>query len=226
MDSHTCTQCGVAITDRRNPRKQACSIACAALLRRGTPRTFLVPIACETCNATFRPSTRTRRYCSQRCARVAPCSNSTRENRACLTCGTVFTARRSAKQQHCSYRCGAALRRLKARICPVCGGSFVPSEGRTLTCSRSCGRKLTGITRGMASMSASNAKVLLRQATFACEICGWDTEPGVLELHHRDRNRKNNARKNLALVCPNCHAIDHFHAKDGQFANNLGLRRA
>jgi hypothetical protein len=26
-------------------------------------------------------------------------------------------------------------------------------------------------------------------------------------------------------LCPNCHSLDHFYAKDGQFKNNLGVVR-
>ena len=59
-----------------------------------------------------------------------------------------------------------------------------------------------------------------------CQKCGWKEEPKVLELHHADRNRKNSREENTILLCPNCHAIEHYQAKDGQFKNNKGVKYA
>lgn len=42
-----------------------------------------------------------------------------------------------------------------------------------------------------------------------CEYCGRSEWMGMkipLELHHVDCNRFNNKLKNLAIMCPNCHA--------------------
>jgi hypothetical protein len=49
-----------------------------------------------------------------------------------------------------------------------------------------------------------------------CERCGF-SDKRVLNLHHKDRNRANNVRENLELLCWNCHALDHFEAKDGYY---------
>ena len=45
---------------------------------------------------------------------------------------------------------------------------------------------------------------------YRCEICGnteWLGQPIPLELHHKDRNHYNNDLENVAIVCPNCHAL-------------------
>lgn len=51
-----------------------------------------------------------------------------------------------------------------------------------------------------------------------CENCGtkdWLGELIPLELHHEDGNRKNNQLNNLALLCPNCHAMtDNYRGKN------------
>src|SRR5438552_3794511 len=39
-----------------------------------------------------------------------------------------------------------------------------------------------------------------------CEICG---APEV-HIHHRDRDRTNNDRSNLQLLCARCHRIEHL----------------
>jgi len=35
----------------------------------------------------------------------------------------------------------------------------------------------------------------------------------VLEVHHKDRNRKNNKIENLEILCANCHKIEHLKDK-------------
>ena len=62
---------------------------------------------------------------------------------------------------------------------------------------------------------ARKDRLILEQGE-QCEQCGYDEarrKDGklILELHHKDGNRDNNSRKNLEIVCPNCHAhTDHF----------------
>ena len=43
-----------------------------------------------------------------------------------------------------------------------------------------------------------------------CQVCGWNEVPEVIEVHHGDFNRKNNAIENGIVLCPNCHRIIHF----------------
>jgi predicted HNH restriction endonuclease len=54
-----------------------------------------------------------------------------------------------------------------------------------------------------------------RRTTFAvkpkkCERCGYDTNPAAIIVHHKDRNRSNDAITNLEVLCCNCHAIEHW----------------
>jgi hypothetical protein len=50
-----------------------------------------------------------------------------------------------------------------------------------------------------------------------CERCGYNEFPDILEVHHKDRSRKNGASENLELLCPNCHTEEHYLKKDGRF---------
>lgn len=43
-----------------------------------------------------------------------------------------------------------------------------------------------------------------------CEDCG-NKDVRVLEVHHLDRNRKNNKVENLVVLCANCHLIRHHN---------------
>lgn len=39
----------------------------------------------------------------------------------------------------------------------------------------------------------------------------------ILIVHHKDRNRSNNDKMNLEVLCPNCHDLEHYSKKDGRF---------
>ena len=52
-----------------------------------------------------------------------------------------------------------------------------------------------------------NALVLERgHRCESCKLDKWLEKPITLELEHVDGDRKNNTRKNLKLLCPNCHS--------------------
>lgn len=45
-----------------------------------------------------------------------------------------------------------------------------------------------------------------------CEICGWqEVNPFSkiipVQVHHINKNRKDNRRENLMVLCPNCHSL-------------------
>ena len=43
-----------------------------------------------------------------------------------------------------------------------------------------------------------------------CERCGFlAVDPCQLDVHHVDRNHKNNAVENLLTLCSNCHRLEH-----------------
>src|SRR5882762_1646444 len=44
--------------------------------------------------------------------------------------------------------------------------------------------------------------------------CGF-ADKRALQMHHNDRNRKNNERSNLILLCANSHTVDHYEHGDG-----------
>jgi 5-methylcytosine-specific restriction endonuclease McrA len=53
-----------------------------------------------------------------------------------------------------------------------------------------------------------------------CEVCGYKDVPEVLVVHHIDRNRTNNELENLVILCPTCHEVKHFAAKDGRWSGS------
>lgn len=150
-----------------------------------------------------------------------------RQSLPCANCGQTFSKVGSdIDRRHCSNSCAIVGRRkpIPTRRCLGCGILFQPTKRSGKYCYKGCvhvsasrRRHDNGIFK-----NARTAKEHLLGSARACQRCGWGAEPGILELHHKDRNRRNNHLSNLIVVCPNCHAVDHFQRKDGQFANNLG----
>ncbi len=52
----------------------------------------------------------------------------------------------------------------------------------------------------------TNRYLYLKKLTRKCVICGFNE---IVELHHLDKNRKNNCRDNLIGLCPNHHKMFH-----------------
>ena len=55
-----------------------------------------------------------------------------------------------------------------------------------------------------------------------CAHCGYDQHPEILEVNHKDCNRKNNSLENLEILCPNCHAEFHFLTRTGYWRKRSG----
>ena len=49
-------------------------------------------------------------------------------------------------------------------------------------------------------------EMAMREYDHRCSICGWSEDDDILQVHHIDENRQNNALSNLIVLCPNCHA--------------------
>jgi len=71
--------------------------------------------------------------------------------------------------------------------------------------------------KGGVTYRGATADRIRERAGNKCERCKWNEEPGVLQIHHVDRNRRHNGDENLILLCPNCHEVDHFKAGDGRY---------
>jgi hypothetical protein len=50
-----------------------------------------------------------------------------------------------------------------------------------------------------------------------CQKCGLKDER-VLEVHHKDGNRRNNKLSNLIWLCRNCHCLSHIENKEAMVA--------
>jgi hypothetical protein len=154
----------------------------------------------------------------------------------CAGCKNPFSRIGSDRDRiYCSWECAKGhFRKPKEQIqCEFCKTTFQRfSHHQTRFCSVSCSTKFTASARKMKNRAADiwpnrrEAKTELLKTVHACEECGWDEVIEILELHHLDRNHRHNHRSNLRLLCPNCHTIEHWRTKTGQFANNKGVEHA
>lgn len=66
---------------------------------------------------------------------------------------------------------------------------------------------------------------LKKSSAYRCEVCHKIFPENMLQIHHLDHNEGNNARKNLVVVCENCHRGIHLRedTSDGirNFAKEL-----
>lgn len=63
-------------------------------------------------------------------------------------------------------------------------------------------------------------KLALREFPKHCNRCQWREHEEVLVAHHKNRDRTNNTLENLEILCPTCHAVEHFLAGDGPWTSH------
>lgn len=153
----------------------------------------------------------------------------------CEVCGIAFkTVPTSSKQKTCSRKCAfekVKKNRLQSK-CQICQKLILSPKSRVKKfCSNTCRHEVLKSLAKQRSITRStwgqwknrkSAKLWFVTTYNGCMKCGYNSVPEILELHHIDRNDKNNNKNNLMLLCPNCHSEDHWEKRDGQFANNKG----
>lgn len=117
----------------------------------------------------------------------------------------------------CSAACFGIFCR-KEIPCAVCQKPILSGLNRK-TCSRKCSNHYrAGIKYKNGHLKdkvKSNQALKLRlidERGKTCERCGYNKYE-ILQIHHKNRDRKNNNLDNLELICPNCHYEEHFLEK-------------
>jgi 5-methylcytosine-specific restriction endonuclease McrA len=140
-------------------------------------------------------------------------------NTSCLVCGKEIYRRpvelkRNNGRVFCGGECyGKSCR--KERPCIVCG-KLILSGLNKKTCSRGCANTHRKGIQYKINSPRDKVKTLriIKIRLFddrgkKCERCGYDGYE-ILQIHHKDKNKFNNKPDNLEVVCPNCHAKEHF----------------
>lgn len=171
-------------------------------------------MACEQCGDTFKVRAyreKTARFCSRRCQALAA---RIRASAACGVCGKQFEfiSSRCNTAKYCSPECRYKAQHIKGSItysCRHCGRQFLgaPSHKRVY-CSRACVNKATK-ENWSPTFATARRQMAKRGLVEKCQRCGFEESPEILGVHHRDRDRRNNAMENLEVLCPNCHSMEH-----------------
>ena len=157
---------------------------------------------------------KTFKYCSRRCGAL---TQRVQIKAKCATCGRQFThiSARVNKAKYCSRKCYYKAKTGSIKMpCAVCGKRVLRSPSRIKSgmrpcCSVKCRGLLCRKKNPKTSASVRVFKVR-RGELRICERCGYDARPEILVIHHKNRNRANNTKRNLEVLCPNCHAIEHY----------------
>ena len=140
-------------------------------------------------------------------------------NTKCIVCDSPIYRRpveiqRNRGRVFCGQVCyGLSIR--KEKPCSICGKLILAGLNKK-TCSRGCANKhRAGIKyklnrpRDKVKSQRSLKIKLLNLRGRSCERCHY-SKYETLQVHHKDRNRNNNEIVNLELICPNCHAEEHY----------------
>lgn len=152
------------------------------------------------------------KYCSKKCSALAA---RVQIERICEVCSTPFThiSSRSNSAKYCSRTCYHKAQHLRGSVkknCLHCDKEFLtsPSKNRKF-CSIEC-RVNEQKTKFNPTFQTVRKSMKRRDMITSCERCGYDDVPQILGVHHKDRNRRNNAPDNLEVLCPNCHSLEHL----------------
>lgn len=122
----------------------------------------------------------------------------------------------------CSPLCTSLYKGTKKRVkCSNCNKNFIKSVCKLKNsksglsfCSRECKDKAQSYDDRIkpshyGKIRKNYRKIAFKNKEIKCERCGYDECELALDVHHKDKDRKNNKINNLEILCCNCHAIEH-----------------
>lgn len=141
--------------------------------------------------------------------------------RKCKLCENIFYTRKNKKSVYCSQECMKEDRTIEI-ICPVCEKKVRVEKSKHEStknginfCSRKCKDFAqtvgSGINvqpqhygTGVRYYRKKGKKNLLPK----CTRCGYEEDVKMLDVHHKDKDRRNNKLENLEVLCVWCHALE------------------
>jgi len=145
----------------------------------------------------------------------------------CKICGNIFYKRPSSKQKFCSLLCSNSRFKNSVELfCDFCNKEFSRptsklknSKSGLVFCSRSCKQEaqVMGDSRfdsirpdHYGTGESTYRTRALKEYGERCNRCAYSSYVEILQVHHKDKNRTNGSIENLEVLCPNCHAVEHY----------------
>lgn len=112
---------------------------------------------------------------------------------------------KNESKENCAY-CKASILRTRVQKQRSRSGLFF--------CSRTCGNRYKAANHGRWNIEnpknhRGRSKKILEKANNACQKCGYDDDPRMLDIHHHDEDHSNNSWDNLRCACVWCHVKHH-----------------
>lgn len=179
---------------------------------------------CPTCKQPFKSFlSANRKYCSRKCTpRLGKPSKVGKINRVCEQCRADFSVYPSQIKKgggkFCSLSCGTTYRNKtnnpskRPEVREKISKNHADVSGKN--------NPMYGVRPKTYKNGYTNSgKNYYRFIAFnsfpsICNRCGLEAPEKQLEIHHKDRNRKNNELINLEVLCAKCHKEEH----KGEFA--------
>lgn len=127
-----------------------------------------------------------------------------KRNNALYCSKECFYKSRIKKEKTFCYNCGTEILKTPYRINKTKNGKNF--------CSKSCANSYNNTLRKKTSINTYR-RIAFEVYEHKCAICGWNEDERILEVHHKDENRKNNQIDNLIILCPICHKYLTLHIK-------------
>lgn len=158
--------------------------------------------------------------------------------RFCEQCQQPFYAPRHVRKRFCSRLCSGKARQNRESLkCSWCGQDFeIPRSKKKQSkrglhfCSRACkdrAQRIGGLKDLHPPHYGNGAWSNYREQAFRvygarCDHCGYDRDPVMLDVHHRDGNRQNNDLRNWQVLCVWCHTLKTRKAIPHEWRGKLG----
>ena len=163
----------------------------------------LIPLECKQCHQTFyRSKNDVQKVLKQNVSLTLDfCSN------RCMYDGKKKTVTTTCAQ------CGKLVITLPCRI--------TRTKNKLSFCNMTCAAVYNNRHRILARPNETCYRdFALKNLPNRCVICGYDKYLSVLQVHHKDKNRKNNRLENLEILCPTHHEELHLLDKSGRYNQN------
>ncbi|RTL07682.1 HNH endonuclease [Candidatus Dependentiae bacterium] len=141
----------------------------------------------------------------------------------CLRCEAPFVTRTDQVSKYCSAKCSHQARKRQVETaCAYCGATVLRSPSKMknsrsgfVFCDRACKeraqrertvKQILPPHYGTGTGEFEYRSIFLKAGgVLKCVRCGYDEFSCGIEVHHKDKNRKNNSIQNLVSLCANCH---------------------